>query len=54
MGKDYDAKHRTPDGEKSTSEKAWGRNDVAHDPKHAATETTGSDLPHRDGRPAEH
>lgn len=49
-------KHSTPEGEKSTSEKMQGTRDQDHNPKHAAPEKNiaGSDLPHRDGRSAEH
>jgi hypothetical protein len=49
-------KHRTPEGEKSTSEKVQGTRNDASKSKHRATgETTqeikaaGSDLPSRDG-----
>lgn len=45
-------KHSVPRGEKSSYGQANSSpaNNPNHKPKHAAQETTPSDIPHRDGR----
>jgi len=49
-------KHSAEEGKQSTSEQITGKRNQEHVAKHAAKEpeVAGSDLPHRDGRQAEH